>query len=127
MLVNSLISDLSKLCLSYLSNEEQIYYSNEWNKFDGNDICDIAMYNGWFDLLIWSYKQKNIEIDMFIYSYFSLNLLEMIVRMCIADNLNNGINLNLHISYPVHDDEQENKTYLISEIKDIIMKYRENN
>ena len=56
MLIDNLISDLSNICESYLTEEEQIYVNNEWNKFDKKYVCNIAAENGWLDLLKWARK-----------------------------------------------------------------------
>jgi hypothetical protein len=52
-LIKVLIKDISDICSSYLSEDEQIYYSN-WNDFDKNMIYIIAAKNGWVDLLKWA-------------------------------------------------------------------------
>ena len=36
MIIEGLICDLSNICKSYLTEEEQIYVNNEWDKFDGS-------------------------------------------------------------------------------------------
>ena len=54
MLKQELIKDVSNICLSYLSQEEQIYIGGEWNKFDKNEVCNIAAESGWLDLLKWA-------------------------------------------------------------------------
>ena len=53
--------DLAKLCNSYLSDNELIYYSGEtnWTKFSKNIVCNIAAENGWIDLLKWARKPEN--------------------------------------------------------------------
>jgi hypothetical protein len=54
MIIEELVKDLSDICLSYLSQDEQIYIKKEWDKFDKKYICTIAAKNGWIDLLIWA-------------------------------------------------------------------------
>jgi hypothetical protein len=51
-------TDISKLCISYLS-EDDIKYSdkNKWNTFPEEWVCRIAAQNGWLDLLIWAHHQ----------------------------------------------------------------------
>jgi len=56
--MENLIKDLKNICYSYLTEEEQIYISNEWDKFDKHKIPLIAVENNWLDLLIWAYEQK---------------------------------------------------------------------
>jgi hypothetical protein len=48
--------DLTKLCDSYLIDDELIYFSgrNNWTKFNKNESCNIAAKNGWLDLLKWA-------------------------------------------------------------------------
>ena len=53
MNIEGLIADLSNLCLSYLLEEEHIYISKKWNKFNKYDVCEMAAKNGWLDLLKW--------------------------------------------------------------------------
>jgi hypothetical protein len=52
-LIKELIKNISDICLSYLTEIEQIYVSKNWNKYNKYDIYDIAIDNGWLDLLIW--------------------------------------------------------------------------
>ena len=59
MIIEGLIKDVSEICLSYLSEEEQIYVKKEWEKFEKNDICKIAARNGWLDLLKWARSKSN--------------------------------------------------------------------
>jgi len=49
-----LITDVSNICYTYLSEDEKIYYGgeNEWHKFNQNDVHIIAAKNGWLDLLM---------------------------------------------------------------------------
>jgi len=70
MQIEGLIDDLSKICESYLTKEEQIYIKKEWDKFNQNAICDIAARNGWLDLLMWaSEPERNYHWDSWIYVY----------------------------------------------------------
>ena len=54
MEISCLPTDLLNLCISYLSEDEMIYYKRMWEKFKMYDVCDIAAENGWLDLLIWA-------------------------------------------------------------------------
>src|SRR5271165_1238655 len=68
--------DLAKLCNSYLSDSELIYYSGEtnWTKFQKDIVCNIAAENGWIDLLKWARKpEKNCHWDYLTCSYAALN------------------------------------------------------
>lgn len=49
--------DLTKLCESYLLDDEQIYLSgqNNWINFPYYDVCNIAAKYGWMDLLKWAH------------------------------------------------------------------------
>lgn len=58
MFNNFILKDLSNICESYLLEDEQIYYKNEWNNFDKNKVCDIAAENGWLDLLMWAQNNE---------------------------------------------------------------------
>jgi len=49
-----LIEDVVNISKSYLTYEEQIYISREWDKFDIYCIGDITSTNGWIDLLVWA-------------------------------------------------------------------------
>jgi len=49
----NLPKDLNNICKSFLSQDEQIYSQNDWNKFNKNNVCEIAAENGWLDLLIY--------------------------------------------------------------------------
>ena len=59
--------DIQKLFESYLNEDEQIYYSNNWNNFDNYKVCEIAAKNGWLDLLKWFYmfaiKLKKFQLN----------------------------------------------------------------
>jgi len=59
--IEGLIKDISDVCISYLSDNERIYYKGEteWSEFDKNNVCDIAAKNGWLDLLIWARKNNH--------------------------------------------------------------------
>src|SRR6185369_4697579 len=72
MIIEGLIEDLSNLCLSYLSEEEQIYISNEWDKYEKDNICNIAAKYGWLDLLIYA-RQNDYEWDDDVCSYAAEN------------------------------------------------------
>ena len=65
MNIIQLPKDLNNICCSYLTNEEYIYVNNEWNKFNKDYICDIAVQNGWLDLLKWA-KQDGCELDSYV-------------------------------------------------------------
>lgn len=56
MIIKGLIKDVISICESYLSKDEQIYYSNEWNKFKKDKLCEIAAIYGWIDLLDWAHN-----------------------------------------------------------------------
>src|SRR5947207_6714622 len=46
--------DIINYCLSFLSEYERNYCEERnWYKFPKNDICSIAAYYGWLDLLKW--------------------------------------------------------------------------
>lgn len=71
--INILIKDVSDICVSYLNKEEQLYISKEWDKFDKNEVCRIAIKNEWLDLLEWviqnvieSNKEKGKICDLAI-------------------------------------------------------------
>jgi hypothetical protein len=46
--------DIYNLCLSYLSENNIIYFEENWYKFPKNELCNIAARHGWFDLLKWA-------------------------------------------------------------------------
>ena len=47
--IEGLIKDVSNICKSYLTEEEQIYISKEWEKYEKEEVCFIAATNGWLD------------------------------------------------------------------------------
>jgi len=65
MIISGLINDLTKICESYLSDDEQIYYNNEWNKFETNYAFDVAIKYGWLDLLTWCSETKSEKDNYF--------------------------------------------------------------
>lgn len=59
-MIDQLIEDLSNICISYLSKDEQIYLSKEWNNHDKNVLYVMAIENGWLDLIKWI-KENTLE------------------------------------------------------------------
>src|SRR5437868_13160609 len=53
-MLSILPKDIENVCFSYLDANENIYYKNEWNKFNENETSNIAAKYGWIDLLEWS-------------------------------------------------------------------------
>ena len=53
MNIEHIPKDINNLCLSYLTKDERIYYEKNWDKFERNTVCYIAVKNGWLDLLEW--------------------------------------------------------------------------
>ena len=47
--IEGLIKDVSNICKSYLTEEEKIYVSKEWKKYEKENVCKIAAKNGWLD------------------------------------------------------------------------------
>jgi len=52
------MKDLSDICLSYMTEDEQIYISNNWQKFNKNSVCRTVIDNGWLDLLKMGAKKR---------------------------------------------------------------------
>src|SRR5947207_3703945 len=50
--------DINNICISYFTEDEIIYFNNEWNKFLKSHVCNIAAKNGWIDLLKWARERK---------------------------------------------------------------------
>lgn len=69
---------------SYLSEDEILYSKNEWDKFNKNDVCEIAAENGWLDLHLWSRSNKyifhNKEIWKCAVSSGNLEILEYLLK-----------------------------------------------
>lgn len=61
---DALPNDLSNVCLSYLTNDEMMYYENKWDEINKNKLSEIAATNGWLDLLIWAKKKYIIFSDI---------------------------------------------------------------
>lgn len=59
---------LTELCASYLTQYENFYYENTWDKINSFSfsfsVCDIAAANGWLDLFEWG--DSNIDL---LYKY----------------------------------------------------------
>jgi hypothetical protein len=72
--IEGLIKDVSAICLSYLTSDEQIYMKKEWEKFNKDNVCDIAAENGWLDLLIWArHPKRKYCWDIYTCSYAAEN------------------------------------------------------
>src|SRR5882762_3832759 len=52
--------EILKICVSYLSPDEAIYYGKDWKKFPKDKVCNISAKNSWLDLLKWARKYKCI-------------------------------------------------------------------
>lgn len=65
-----LIKEISNICVSYLSENEQIYIKKEWYKFDLYSIWDTATTRGWIDLLEWIVgDKKNYSLNYIYWEY----------------------------------------------------------
>ena len=62
MKIEGLIEDVSNICELYLTQEEKIYISSKWAKFNNKEVCRIAAENGWLDLLKWAQQNGCIVI-----------------------------------------------------------------
>jgi hypothetical protein len=73
-----LIKDLSYICLSYLSEDEQIYIKKEWHKFKKYSVCSTAANNGHLyifilnEVLKWA-RQNGCDWDSWTCSYAAEN------------------------------------------------------
>lgn len=66
--------DLENICISYLTEEEQIYVTKKWVEFNKFKVCDIAAKYGWKDLLIWIIDpQRDYICNDFLYNVAAEN------------------------------------------------------
>lgn len=56
MYIEYLLTYIQTICFSYLTKNEIIYISGEWDKYQKDIVCIIAVENGWLDLLIWAHE-----------------------------------------------------------------------
>src|SRR5947207_5472177 len=88
MIIEELIKDVSDICLSYLTNEEQLYIKEDWDKLNQGRAYDLAIKNGWLDLLQWlhkySYNMQWVCYDAACYGH--LNIIKWAVKndLCTA-------------------------------------------
>lgn len=66
-------TDLSNLCVSYLTFEEIIYSEGDWTKFNKFNVNEIGSRNGWLDLLEWAKCNKYTYHTNKIYEYAAKN------------------------------------------------------
>src|SRR2546428_294128 len=49
----------------YLSENEFLYYTNNWDNYKENEVLIIAIENGWLDLLKWALQKYNYSCDLY--------------------------------------------------------------
>src|SRR5947207_2863187 len=92
MYLDFIPKDVANICTSYLSENEIIYMENNWNKFSKNDLCKIAVENGWLDLLEWGLLngcKPNYLTDIYATKNGQLNILKWLYKngYCIIDSI----------------------------------------